>query len=345
MAALSPRRRSPRTAASPAPPRPGGRPAFTLVELLVVIAILGVLLALLLPAVQKVREAAARVRCANNLKQLALGFHSHQDAHGHFPTGGWGWTWTGDPDRGFARRQTGGWAFNVLPFIEQDNLHRIGEGLTGPAKSAALARRDGTALSLFICPSRRATALYPNTSAPPHNADYNPAVGKTDYVANAGDGPREGYTPQPATVAEGDSPTYAWAGQGETGVVYRVSAVRFADIADGTSQTYLLGEKYLDAGAYTTGQDGGDNQSLFVGFDSDNCRFTGGPDSYADYLPPTRDQRGVVLLYSFGSAHPSTCNFAFCDGSVHAVSYSIAPEMHRRLGTRADGLPVGDSLP
>src|SRR5262249_36895768 len=154
-----------------------------------------------------------------------------------------------------------------------------------------------------------------------------------------------GYTPQPTTLADGDSPTYHWSGLAETGIVYRISTVRMADVTDGTSQTYLIGEKYIQGDFTTTGQDGGDNQSLFVGFDADNCRCTGGPASYASPLPPARDQKGKRLIYRFGSAHPATCNFAFGDGSVHPISYTIAPETHRRLGNRADGLPIEDSLP
>ena len=160
------------------------RNAFTLVELLVVIAIIGILVALLLPAIQSAREAARRNQCQNNLKQVGLAFLNYESAITELPSGGWGYYWTGDPDMGTGERQPGGWAFSILPYVEQSNVFVVGEGLTGAAKRTALAKQVSQPISIFYCPSRRAATLsygpgYSfNSANPPDNM-----VAKTDYAA------------------------------------------------------------------------------------------------------------------------------------------------------------------
>lgn len=123
--------------------------AFTLVELLVVLAIIGVLVAILLPAVKMVRESARRTQCENNLRQIALAATQHHDVHRHFPTGGWGWQWIGEPERGFSRAQPGGWIFNVLPYMEQGHVR----DLTGAG--AAPQDRAARQLQMMATPPRR----------------------------------------------------------------------------------------------------------------------------------------------------------------------------------------------
>ena len=119
---------------------------FTLVELLVVVTIIGVLIAMLLPAVQAARESGRRVQCGNNVKQLALAALTHESAHGFLPTGGWTKEWLGHPDRGFDKRQPGGWVYNILPFIEQQSLHDLGASGSGMTIQDANAERVATAV-------------------------------------------------------------------------------------------------------------------------------------------------------------------------------------------------------
>jgi prepilin-type N-terminal cleavage/methylation domain-containing protein len=133
------------------------RDGFTLVELLVVLAVVGILLGLMLPAIQASREAARKAECQHHLRQLATAMQTHHSAYGRFPTGGWGFVWVGDPDRGTDRRQPGGWAYNILPYLEQGQLRDVGKGESTTVKE----RRAGTPakhpLKVFNCPSRRSS--------------------------------------------------------------------------------------------------------------------------------------------------------------------------------------------
>jgi prepilin-type N-terminal cleavage/methylation domain-containing protein/prepilin-type processing-associated H-X9-DG protein len=313
--------------------KPSGRSGnrrwgFTLIELLIVIAIIATLIGLLLPAVQAVREAANRVQCANNLKQLSLGCLNHATQVRRLPTDGWGWLWVGDPDRGTDHRQPGGWGYNVLPYIEQANLHDLGAGLTPAQKGPLFAQRVSMPLSLFNCPSRRSAIAYPNNWGTQFY--YTAPVtfeGRSDYAANSGTAPIDEFFGGPPSLAAGDSPTFPWPdASGLTGVIFQRSEIMLTDISHGTSNTYLLGEKYLNPDSYTNGTDAADNENLYAGADNDNSRCTAGP--------PRRDMRGYADTLSFGSAHPAGLNMAFCDGSIQFLSFSIDPQVHFQAGSR-----------
>src|SRR4051812_18683457 len=142
---------------------------------------------LLLPAVQKVREAANRARCQNNLKQLGIAFHNCHDANGHFPTGGGGWNWCGDPDRGGGKKQPGGGVFCILPYVEQDNIYKMGAGLTGSPRDAALQERNSTVMKVMNCASRRLAEPCTNYyNYGYYNAPPSSLFARTDYAACAG---------------------------------------------------------------------------------------------------------------------------------------------------------------
>jgi prepilin-type N-terminal cleavage/methylation domain-containing protein/prepilin-type processing-associated H-X9-DG protein len=321
------------------------RGGFTLVELLVVIAIIGILIALLLPAVQAAREAARSLECRNHLRQLAVAALNHEQAHGHYPTGGWGFYWIGDPDRGFAEDQPGGWIFCLLPFLEQQDLYQL--PADGDANTVTSQQRAGSTLltrmplATLNCPSRRASIVYPKPwdgTFIAYNADNNPAsdnvASRTDYAANAGCHTVYAYQAGPSTLS--DAATYPWFDTSDfRGVSYQRSVVRQSDIRDGTTNTFLFGEKYVMPDAYSTGMIGSDNESPYAGFNNDHHRLTS--------VPPLRDRPGYDHGDCFGSPHSAGCHFAFCDGSVHPIGYEIDLTVFLWLGDRRDGQTIDKS--
>jgi prepilin-type N-terminal cleavage/methylation domain-containing protein/prepilin-type processing-associated H-X9-DG protein len=304
---------------------------FTLVELLVVIAIIGVLVALLLPAVQAAREAARRTQCANHLKQLSLGALLHEDTHKHLPTGGWTWHWTGDPDRGFDRRQPGGWSFTILPFVEQRPLFELGAGQSVAAKKPHFSRRNSTPVSFFYCPTRRPPRALPNVHQTV-NSDPVTSAARTDYAANSGTDQGAWWNANSSgDPSFTDAPGFAYPDYHNigTGVIYSTSAVKLRDITDGTSHTYVLGEKYLNADNYTNSQEGTDNNPTYSGFDWDWQRWHGNG--------LVRDRKGLSDWLSFGGPHPGGANMAFCDGSVRHIPFSIDLTTHTNHCHKSDG--------
>jgi prepilin-type N-terminal cleavage/methylation domain-containing protein len=301
---------------------------FTLVELLVVIAIIGILIALLLPAVQAAREAARRIQCANHVKQITLGVIQHYETMRYFPAGGWNSAYIGDPDLGFRDKQCGGWIYNILPWIEQQNLRDMGKGTSGMAKQTALTKLSATPISLLYCPSRRDAIAYPLApwditggyqGSPFVNITFSPTMklGRNDYAANAGR----------------LSGTVPW-DPSDNGLIISGNVITPADIRDGLSHTLLLGEKYLNPDSYENGSDGADNNCAYGGFDWDIVRWVA-QNSFVK--PPNSDRPGYGDPIAFGSAHPGGFHMALCDGAVRTISYEVDPQAYQQLGLRSDG--------
>jgi prepilin-type N-terminal cleavage/methylation domain-containing protein len=314
---------------------------FTLVELLVVITIIGMLVGLLLPAVNMAREAGRRTVCENNLKQLVTSCRNHVDKLGFYPSGGWGSNWVGTPNAGTGKNQPGGWIYQLLPYMDNDALHDQGKGLTGTALTDADTKRVSTPIPALYCPTRRAVAAYPLAS--PNAGGTKAAVGsRTDYAINGGsvviqhvDGPT------PPSLAGAASYT-GWPDltvKGFNGIASFRSEVTDSMIPDSKGTTYLFGEKYLSPENYITGMadakgnDPGDLRCAISGDDVSmvrwgNTSLTPTMDRIASNNPPPSPAQ------IFGSSHGAGWHAAFCDGHVQLVGWGILADIHQAMASR-----------
>jgi prepilin-type N-terminal cleavage/methylation domain-containing protein len=299
------------------------RPAFTLVELLVVIAIIAVLIGLLLPAVQKVREAGARITCQNNLKQIGLALHTYHDATCALPP---------------SRRDPGGtWLVYILPYVEQTSLAKLWN-LSAPKGfyvQPEAARQ--TPVPLYFCPSRR-SASDQLLSRAGDNADEGGqfiAGALADYAVSVGD--PFGYadywwTPTPAFPAPPSNGVFILTNNRDSTSPHRGQDRRrcLADVADGLSQSLFVGEKHVPTGRY--GQPPWD--SAAYNGDNGSVIRKAGPGA------PLATDPADESFWLFGSSHPGVCQFVFGDGSVHALRVTIDVTTLGRLANVTDGLVV-----
>lgn len=308
---------------------------FTLVELLVVISIIGILVGLVMPAMQAAQEAMRRRSCSSNLKNLGLAVTQHLDKWTTMPTGGWGPNWAGDPDRGFTSAQPGGWPYNILPYLELANLHDQGNN-NSPQKRSLGCDAASKPVGVYICPTRRRVTTFAYSPKIPYtNIDAPSMIARCDYAINSGDTAPSDIATGPSSLSDGDGRSDWGPDSRGNGVCYLHSSVKSANVEDGLANTYLIGEKYLNSDDYITGNAKGDTQGWNAGYQFDTHRWVS--------VQPLRDRPNTVNYYSFGSAHPAGWNVVMCDGSIRTMNYRIDPETHRRLGVRNDHLPIDQS--
>jgi prepilin-type N-terminal cleavage/methylation domain-containing protein len=322
---------------------------FTLVELLVVITIIGILIALLLPAVQAAREAARRLQCGNNLKQLGLAMHGFHNAQGALPSGGYGYQWAPHPDRGVGVDQPGGFMYSILPQLEQQALFDLGSGVGPNTDNAALhtanAQRLAVPLSVMYCPSRRPPIAYPiggrwDVTIRLIDQAAVAAIGHTDYAGNGGED-YINFSAGPPGLAGGSDGSYftaAFAARGAacTGIIYCHNRYKFTDIEDGLSNTFMIGEKSVNPDWYTNSASLGDDQGPFVADERDSYRAA----AIGGVFQLDQDTPAVDHSYTFGSAHSGGLYFVLCDSSVRFINYSVSEVVFRHLANRKDGYTI-----
>ncbi len=334
------------------------RTGVTLIEVLIVIAIIGLLIQLSLPALQAARESSRQTQCQNNLRMLALACIADANTHGHFPTSGWTSAWVGDPNRGFGRKQPGGWAFNVLPYLEQQEVHDLGKGAPEDERLKAAAQAYGTIVPVFTCTSRRNPQTFPFIKTRIiKNADMKELVeldktARSDYAANMGNIlPSANFAIGPSSYEEADqwengtNPQTSWIASENNGIIFQRSEVTPAMITDGLSKTFILGEKLVPEYSKAN-KSHCDDQSFTIGFSYDNnraCSINTPPTAdvmvpkliSADPAKPTTEN--PTTLWRFGSNHPTLFHMAYCDGSVHRLEFSVDVNVFSAMSTRNEG--------
>jgi prepilin-type N-terminal cleavage/methylation domain-containing protein/prepilin-type processing-associated H-X9-DG protein len=310
------------------------RPGFTLIELLVVIAIIAVLIGLLLPAVQKVREAANRSSCQNNLKQMGLAVHNYHDTFGQLP-----------PTR-VGRDSYATWPILVAPYLEAQNLANLWD-TTKIYQDQATDLARTTTLKVFFCPSRRAPMTSPadenGVSGEDGNGHLEGACG--DYACCDGTGWERNttlaqgaiiapyiLTTNPPSTQQGDF--NPWPSR----ILSFRSETKFGSISDGLSNTLLIGEKHVRHRELGLASNG--DNAYYSGYDYTTAQRSAGwyiDGSGVRQNKPLMRPDDAASTIRFGSWHPGICNFVFCDGSVHSLPVNIDIDVLRRLAVRNDG--------